>query len=192
MKGAGIFSDFIGGAFGYVTKHNLKTWTVDVQLMNGIIVHAVRTPSREWIDETADTVTGEVNLPPIKSFVFVLFPYGIKNTTGAIILFSVFKDSNKKHLTRLTEEDENKIVKVLSGNVRTTYDRETGDFLLEDLDDEKLKITLSKSGKTLSVTDWNDNKITANSDGMKLEAKGNTLSMESGKVLVNGHLEVLQ
>ena len=176
MFGAGEFTKTMVGAYGYVRAQHMATGTVTVELLNGVLLHSVRVPSRTWIDETAPTVTGTVDLPPKNSFVFVLLPYGMDNITGSIILFSVFNDRVPSQEARLVEGEENKVVDVLSGNMKTTYDRATGNYKIEDIDDETFGIELNRADKTLVVKDWN----------------GNTISMQSGKVLVNGHLEVLQ
>lgn len=210
MFEAGVFTKTIVGTYGYVRSVSMKTATVSVELMNGVLLHSVRIPSRTWIDETADTVTGTVDLPPVNSYVFVLLPYGMDNLSGGIILFSAFNDRIATQEERLVEGDEKKVVDVLPGNIKTTYDRETGNYKIQDIDDDAFIIEIDKENKKIHVADWsgndiladpdgivitdaNDNKITGSTSGLKLEDKnGNTISMEAGKVLVNTHLEVLQ
>jgi hypothetical protein len=192
IHGAGHFSGFIGGALGYVRTHRIKECAVKVELLNGIMLHTVRVPSRGWVAEVANRVTGTVDLPPINSLVFVMFPYGMENLSGATVLYSVFDDANSKHAGRLVEGDERKSVSILEGGIKTTYDRETGNYLVEDLDDAKLKISVDKEGKKIELFDWSENKISLSSDGVKLEGKGNTVSLQTSKVLINGNLEILQ
>lgn len=60
MFGAGVFSSTMVGVYGYVRAVNMEAASVKVELMNGVVLHSVRVPSREWIDETAPTVTGSV------------------------------------------------------------------------------------------------------------------------------------
>lgn len=194
MFGAGKFAATMVGVYGYVREHFIKTATVSVELFNGILLHSVAVPSRTWIDETAPNVTGTVDLPPVNSFVFVLLPYGMENVTGAIVLFSVFNNRVPKQEARLVEGEEKKVVEVLSGNIKTTYDRETGNYKIEDLDDaDNFVIELDKSNSRLHVKDWSGNDILANDSGIVItDTNGNTISMQSSKVLVNGHLEVLQ
>ena len=82
-----LFSPIISGAFGYVKEHFIGQAAVSVQLMTGIMLHSVAVPSREWVcDVDSSTSTGGLDIPPIGSLVFVLFPYGISNTAGAMIL----------------------------------------------------------------------------------------------------------
>lgn len=191
LKGAGNFFSAVSGAFGYVRGLHPKYGTVKVELMNGIMLHSVRVAARGWVNETDANVSGGYDLPPVGSFVFVFFPYGRGNTSGATVLFSVFDNANKKHATRIKEGDEAKIVTVLEGGIRTTYDRETGNYLVEDIDDAKLKILIDKENKKVELFDWNDNKMSFSSSGLKLEGKGNTVSLEAGKTVINGHLEVI-
>lgn len=228
MKGAGLFSSFIGGAFGYVRSHHVKQAAVTVELMNGIILHSVGVPSRlEWVANTAnEKSTGAMDLPPVGSLVFVLFPYGIENTSGAMVLFSVFDDTNKKHQEFFVEGDEAKVVRVREGGIKTTYDRATGNYLIEDVDDANFSILLDKENGAIALADWNGNavtidadgievadsngnnvimdsagiiletddaqvsRVTLNSDGAKLEGKGNTVTLETGKTTINNNLEV--
>jgi hypothetical protein len=194
LGGAGVFSDFVGGAFGYVRKHLILLSSVEVELRNGILLHSVAVPARGWVHDIdgESKSTGGVDLPPIGSMVFVLFPYGIKNTTGAMVLFSVFDWQNKKHQEFLKEGEESKIVEVLDGGIKITYDRADPTYTVEDVDDAKFKIFVDKKNKVVTYSDWNDNKITANSDGMVLEGKSNTVKLESGKVTINNNLEVAQ
>lgn len=193
LHGAGQFSDFVGGAFGYVRGHLIELSAVKVELRNGTILHSVAVPANGWVhDIDGGKSTGGVDLPPVGSYVFVLFPYGIENTTGAMVLFSMLDPQNKKHKEFLTAGDEPKVVQVLDGGIRVTYNRADPSYLVEDVDDAKFKILVDKKNKAVTYTDWNDNKITANSDGMKLEGKGNTVILESGKVSINGNFEVAQ
>ena len=188
-----LFSPIISGAFGYVKEHFIGQAAVSVQLMTGIMLHSVAVPSREWVcDVDSSTSTGGLDIPPIGSLVFVLFPYGISNTAGAMILGSFFDYRNDKHKKFLNAGDEGKVIKVFPGNLKTTYDRDEQVFTVEDVDDAKLLIQLDKKNKKLLVTDWNDNKITLDSSGVKLEGKSNTVKLETGKVTINGNLEVLQ
>jgi hypothetical protein len=210
LFGAGNFSKDMAGVTGYVRKHSMKTMTVSVELKNGIMLHSVRVPSKTWIDETAPTVTGTVDLPPINTYVFVFLPYGMENLSGAVILFSMFDDRSEKQESRFVEGEENIVTDVVPGNMKTTYDRETGNFKLNDLDDENFVIEIDRENKKLHLKDWsenevtvdqngiiledtNTNKITAGSSGIEMADKnGNKITMQSGKVLVNNHLEVLQ
>lgn len=187
------FPGAIAGAFGYVRVHHIKTASVRVELVNGTILHSVGVPAREWVCDTADNKsTGGIDLPPIGSLVFVLFPYGIRNTSGAFVLASFFDYENEKHKEFLQEGEEAKAVTVLEGGLKTTYDRETATYTLEDVDDAKLSIRLDKANKEIVLTDWHDNKATLDADGMVLEGKGNTVSLETGKVVINGNFEVSQ
>lgn len=187
------FASMISGAFGYVKAHYIEQCAVSVQLLNGMMLHSVAVPSREWVcDIDSSTSTGGIDIPPIGSLVFVLFPYGMSNTAGAMILGSFFDYRNDKHKKFLIEGDEDKAIKVFPGNLKTTYDRTDKIFSVEDVDDAKLLIQLDKKNKKLIVTDWNDNKLTLDSDGVTMEGKGNTVTLETGKATINGNLEVLQ
>lgn len=191
--GTGAFSSTISGAFGYVSAHHIKTASVSVELLNGIVLMSVASASREWVcDINTNTSAGAVDLPPVGSLVFVFFPYGIENTSGAFVLASFFDYTKKSHADLLVEGDESKVTTVRAGGIKTVYDRKTGNYTVSDIDDTKLSIRVDKENKNLAVTDWNDNKVTLDSNGITLEAKGNTVKMETGKVLINGHLEVSQ
>lgn len=167
------FSHTFSGAFGYVREHFIKQAAVSVELRNGILLHSVAVPSRGWVsDVDENTSTGGVDLPPVGSLVFVFFPYGNENITGAFVLGSFFDHRNKKHAKFLTKGEEAKAVHVEVGGLKTAYDRQEKVFAVTDVDDEKLLIQLDKKNKKLTVTDWNDNKVTLDSNGVKLESSG--------------------
>lgn len=162
------FSSFIGGAFGYVRRHHIKIASVQVELDTGSTLHYVRVPSSQWVADDGEVSTGRRDLPPIGSRVFVLFPYGIDNPEGAMVLLSVFEGKNKKHAAFLKEGDEKKVRTVREKGMIDTYDRETGDYTLEDADDANFVVSVKKSDKTIQIKDWNGNDILLSSDGVAI------------------------
>lgn len=192
MQGAGTFSGFIGGSIGYVREQFIKNAAVKVELLNGIILHQVRVASREWVAVIDDEATGTVDLPPLGSMVFVLFPYGMENLSGAMVLCSVYDDRNDTHAKRLVEGEGKKVVTLREGGIKTIYDRATGNYLLEDVDDPSFLVRVDKGSSEIELVDWNANRFMLSSDGVTISAKGNTVELLSGKTVINGNLEVAQ
>ena len=78
-------------------------------------------------------------------------------------------------------------------------DPTNGDYILYDEQNKKLTVvvqgnTITVDGNGIIIEDKNSsNKVTMDSNGMKLDDKnGNNITMQSGKVTVNGNLEVSQ
>lgn len=189
MIGAGLFSDFIGGALGYVRDHRVKEAAVKVELLNGIMLHNVGVPSRTWVAASGSKVSGGLDLPPVGSLVFVLFPYGIDNPSGALVLFSVFNDDDKKHQAFLKEGEEKKVTVLEQGGLKTIYDRETGDLEIVDDSDSSMGIKVSLSSKEITVDDWNGNHVEMKSGGLTLKST-TEVKVDAPSCKMTGSLEV--
>jgi hypothetical protein len=96
----------------------------------------------------------------------------------------------KSGTTVQIEEDGGVIIEVPSG----TYihiDEANGKILIEDQHGNKT--TLDTDGVIIEDGESTPNKITMSSSGIVIDdANGNDIAMESGKVTINGNLEVLQ
>jgi len=96
----------------------------------------------------------------------------------------------KSGTTVQIEEDGGVIIEVPSG----TYihiDEANGKILIEDQHGNKT--TLDADGVIIEDGESTPNKITMSSSGIVIDdANGNDIAMESGKVTINGNLEVLQ
>lgn len=90
------------GFWGYVQEVYGSTLTVDVLSDLGWLCRNVAVASAEWVN--GDTGTGERNLPPVGSRVFVLTPCG--SLQGAFVLCSGFAkgDAGEKDGFRAKEE----------------------------------------------------------------------------------------
>lgn len=202
------FASMFTAAFGYVRKINIKLASVKVELLNGMILHSVAFPSREWVVVDQGASTGTVDPPPVGSLVLVAFPYGLENLSGAFIMSSFIDPRNKDMAKLLVEGDEAIVKTVKPGGLTYQYDRENKVLTVGDAVDENLSIRLDLDKKEIELTDWNgnhilldssgavleteDNTVTMDASGIKMEGKGNTVSLESGKVLINSNLEILQ
>jgi hypothetical protein len=190
MVNAGQFVDFVAGAFGYVSALKIAQASVSVTLLNGITIHEVGVPSKEWVcnttDANGDTVsTGGIDLPPVGSYVFVLFPYGIKNRSGAMILYSCFRDTDAKQAAFLSTDYENQRRIYRQGGIITTYDRSAKSFEMTDADNDDFSILVDKANKKLAIVDWSGNKVTIESAGITVEdANNNSVAMASGGITV--------
>jgi hypothetical protein len=190
MKGAGKFADYIGGALGYVTELLIAQSAVSVQLLNGITLHEVGVPSKEWVCNTTnangDTVsTGGIDLPPKGTLVFVMFPYGINTQAGAMVLFSIFEADDAKQAAFLSSDYENQRRIYREGGIITTYDRSAKSFEVTDADNTDFSILLDKANKKLAIVDWSGNEIEIDSDGITVEdANSNSVAMASGGITV--------
>jgi hypothetical protein len=190
------------GVWCKVLKRHSADHTVDVETAEGVRVTNVPVASREWVT-VEDPILGERNLPPVNSIVFMFMPTG--GIDNAFIFGSCFMPAYDKHVEEfLVEGKEDEGFTKLEGKWRRTFDKKTGDLEIigADDDDKTLVITVKKSEKKIQITDWNQNDIvidengvkttdvngnavTHNKDGIKSEdANGNKVTQDSSGVAV--------
>lgn len=80
------------GCWAYVTAIHSDSLTVDVENYNGFKFYYVPVASMEWVNK--DGGSGERNLPPVGSRVFILMPTG--TIQGGFVLCSGFSFNSVK------------------------------------------------------------------------------------------------
>jgi hypothetical protein len=153
--------------------------TVDVETAEGFTVTRIPVASREWVT-LDDPTLGERNLPPVSSMVFMFMPTG--GIDNAFIMGSCFLPSYDKHVTEfLVEKKEDEEFAKSEGGWQRTFDKATGDLEVvgTDEDDKTLTITIKRSEKKIQITDWNDNDLVVDKNGIKVtDTKGNTATWD--------------
>jgi hypothetical protein len=161
--------------------------TVDVETAEGYRITNIPVLSKEWVTlEKTDKgkILGERDLPPENSLVFIIMTSG--NIDSAFIIGSGFITSYDKHTEEfLTPDKELEKLTNLEGNWTKKYDKETGDLEVvgTDDDDKTLTITIKKSEKKIQLTDWNENDILIDGDGIVVkDTKGNTTTWNASGI----------
>lgn len=179
------------GVWGKVVDVNSITYSVDVELTNGIVLKEVAVANTgEWTcpRETSNGkkyIAGERKLPPQGSYVFVLLPTG--SFDGAFVLcsgLSHFDDKQKETFlaTDTTRNEKNTICEtVYQGNWHRTYNYKTGGLTLKS-PNEKINISINDDAKN------NEIKIEAYGTNIEIDKDGNiTIKAKKGANLnLNG------
>ena len=175
-----------GGTFGKVIK-SYDDMTVDVELTSGIILKRVQVPSKNYV--SSDPAIGGKDLPQKGSKVLVAFPDG--SIEQAVIITSYFSQVDPRQKDFFPEGEYRKTKIVEEGGWTKAYDKETGNYLIES--DDGVTVDIDKENQEIIINDWHNNNLTLNSNGVTItDTNGNIVSMEAGKVVVNGNFEVLQ
>jgi hypothetical protein len=141
------------GFWAVVKEVNSKTNSVTVVSDTGYEYTDIPVLSREWVtvDETKNYISGQRNLPPVKSWVFVLTP--TKTANGAFVLCSGYTkgDENIRELWAKNEselEDKNNCreLKTQGGwDIKEEYSN--GNFTIES-DDGKIHFSANTAANT--------------------------------------------
>ena len=127
-------------------KHN---WC-DIISDQGLKYYSIPVVSNEWVRKTDDYITGEINLPPVESRVFVLTPDG--TMAGAFILCSGFPycDTSVRKIWPTSDEEGQIHKKITQSGWTITEDYSNGDLTLTD----------KEAKTTVSITEENGIQIT--------------------------------
>jgi hypothetical protein len=171
------------GMWCKVLERHSEDHTVDVETAEGFTITRIPVSSREWVT-LDDPVLGERNLPPVSSIVFMFMPTG--GIDNAFIFGSCFLPSLDKHTAEfLQKEKENEELTKSEGNWKRTFDKVTGDLEIvgTDDDDKTLTLTIKKSEKKIHITDWNENDLVVDENGIILtDTKGNTAAWDDSGI----------
>jgi hypothetical protein len=115
------------GAWGYVEKTYSGDHSADVFIDTGAYLKRCPVSSKEWVVPGEEYTSGERDLPPLGSRVFVLMPYGNTTYDGAFVLCSGFIVTSKPEKENFMEEEKEKSRKrIKPGNWKELYDCVTG------------------------------------------------------------------
>lgn len=174
MQNAGLNApQGVFGLWGKVLARHSEDHTVDIRTDREFVLERVPVASREWITES-DPPTGARDLPPEGTYVFMLMPTG--QVESGFIIASVFPQTLAALKTDFLKKDkESEAFTRREGGWQKTYDKSNGNLLVED--DDGFTLHVKKSGKEVTITDWNKNKATINGSGVKLEdGNGNVIT----------------
>ena len=186
---------------GIVTKRSGRD-SVDVTLSNGLKLKNVHVASSRWVMKTSGDLKaiGHKDLPPEKSKVVIIFPYG--TIEHALIICSAFDATSKDQQAHLLKSDELSLeIDIDEYGWKTTKDKDHGKITLEspDLNSEakQFKIVIDVENQsfviTHQITTGKVNKITSDNNGVKIQDQnGNTFEMGTTSVKINNNLEILQ
>lgn len=207
------------GCWAYVTAIHSDSLTVDVENYNGFKFYYVPVASMEWVNK--DGGSGERNLPPIGSRVFILMPTG--TIQGGFVLCSGFSFNSVKEREDFKAINDDDIEKfnnskkkitnsgwsfeetLKNGNIILTNKEQTITLQFINADDSenntKKQVLLNAFNTSLvidaengiSITDKNGNSINATDSGIKIADKNeNIIESSSTSIKINSALEVLK
>jgi phage baseplate assembly protein gpV len=183
------------GCWGVVQAVNSTSNSVDVYLDTGIFVGSVPVSSKEWVKvntEGQKYVSGERNLPPEDSRVFIMMPSG--TIDSAFVLCSGFSIYETPHVDAFMAKDDSEKEKkdpvrqrVLPGNWKTEYNHDNGTAKVVS-PDEKTSFLLDyePSDPELHLSLFDETKIDAVSGkDMKITCFDTVITIKDGEISIN-------
>lgn len=171
----------LSATWGKVEKAHSKDNTVDVLLASGISLKHVDVRSLEWAGANSSRGYGERDLPPEDSIVLVLFIDGIIDSAFVLCsALTVLGDpSEKQKAELLVSGKEREKLRISEAGWKETYDKDTGDLTLENLDNPQMTVKLDRSGNKIEAQIGNEklvvgseNKLTANGATIEITGAG--------------------
>lgn len=171
------------GFWGYVSAVNSDSLTVDVVDDTGVEYKYIPVSSKEWVN--ADLSSGERNLPPVNTRVFVLMP--TSTIQSAFILCSGFGRGQSDELsnfvctsndnTELEKYSNSKKIKSVDG-WQKEIDNTSGNLKIISNDeniilDSKIKTESSNENPNLSINVYGHT-IVIDKDGLSITTKDKT------------------
>jgi hypothetical protein len=178
------------GMWCKVMERHSEDHTVDIETAEGFTITRIPVASREWVT-LDDPVLGERNLPPVKSMVFMFMPTG--GIDNAFIFGSCFLPSLDKHTAEFLQKDkEDEELTQSEGNWKRTFDKVTGDLEIvgTDEDDKTLTITIKKSDKKIQITDWNENDLVVDENGVSQTVKKDYTQTSEGAADIQAEKDI--
>lgn len=194
------------GCWAVVQSVDSKSNSVDVYLDTGVFVGSVPVSSKEWVRENDEYVSGERNLPPQDSRVFIMMPSG--TIDSAFVLCSGFSIYETPHIDAFMAKDDSEKEKkdpvrqrVLPGNWKTEYNHDNGtakvvspdektSFLLDyEPNDPELHISLFDETKIDAVS-GKDMKVTCFDTVITIKDGEITINVPKSVIKVNGDISV--
>lgn len=201
------------GCWGVVQAVNSTSNSVDVYLDTGVFVSSIPVSSKEWVKETTEGekyVSGERNLPPQDSRVFIMMPAG--TIDSAFVLCSGFSIYETPHVDAFMAKDDSEKEKkdpvrqrVLPGNWKTEYNHDNGtakvvspdektSFLLDyEPDDPELHLSLFDeikadviTGKSATFQAYDDTKIECKKgESVTVTCFDTTITIKDGEISID-------
>jgi len=123
------------GAWGISQEAHSDDHSADVLTDAGVLLHHVPVSSKEWVKDEDAYTSGQRDLPPTGSRVFVMMPTG--NFDGCFVLCSGFVVIDQAQKQAFMKEGKEAIRKrVVPGNWKEEYDCVTGTHSIVSPDDK--------------------------------------------------------
>lgn len=185
---------YLSPAWGMVVETYSTTNSADVSLSNGLLLRNVTVLSKSWAGKNSNYPFGTQDLPPKDTEVLIVFPDNM--IEEAVIVGSRFEIlgevGNSQEEEFLKSGQEDLITMINEFGWKVVYNKSTGVFTLTNGEEANFKIEVDANGYII-IQDADNNKIEYLSTGMKLtDSNSNIISMESGKVVINSNVEILQ
>jgi len=174
----------------------------DIETWNGSTKYMVPILTKGGLNAN-DEVYGELELPEVGDTVVVDFlegREGMPMIVGTVLPFynKYFQDNqtpansaNKAFTLKLLEKSKLKTYRKIFRSGTTVEVQEDGSLIVET--PSGIYIQLDEANGVIKVSDPNGNIFTIDSNGIVIEDKnGNDITMTTGKVTINGNLEVAQ
>lgn len=181
----GVYYDGRYGFWGNVTAVNSRNNCCDIISDTGYKFRNIPVATREWVNSSG---SGERNLPPVDSRVFILMPTG--TISGAFILCSGYAigETDTHNLYAQNDSDKDYYNKTIEKHSQSGWiekeNQETGNRSIESSDGNiKVEINLADNSeksetKGVTITAW-DHTITITEDKIEMTAnKAVTITAE--------------
>lgn len=173
----------------------------DIRSWSGAIKYNVPIVTKAGLID--DEVYGEIEFPSVDDYVLVDFIRDRESEpiiVGTLIPYlntkfqsgqTAVNSSSKQFTLKLLEEGKENFYRKIFRSGTTIEVQDDGTVIVELPSGTYLK--LDEAGSELVIEDQHGNIFTLDSNGVKIEdTNGNDVTMQSGKVTVNGNLEVAQ
>lgn len=186
--------------------------TADVTLRNGLLLRRVTVLSKEWAGKNDNNPFGKQDLPPVGTEVLMVFPDNLMEEVVIIgTRFEILGEVGTEQKTEFLVASQERLTTIINEfGWKIIYDKDNGDWTLTHPTDTDFLIEVDEQNTTITIKDWNANKIEFLTTGIKItdknsnivemkaagidvtDANNNTVVCSSTGVLINGNLEVLQ
>lgn len=151
--------------YGKVNSNNTDG-TCNVDLVTGFLIEGVKIPSSYY--PSKEPVTGGICYPPVGTEVRILYPDGDINSGWIENAHLNTRDSDVT--SELLGQGD---IEIIPGGWSKTFDQETGKAIFIN---GTFNLEIDPAAESVNLTDF----------------KGNTIVMDTTKVVINGNFEVLQ
>ena len=151
--------------YGKVGSNNTDG-TCNVDTVTGFLIEGVKIPSSYY--PSKEPITGGICYPPIGTEVIILYPDGDMNSGWIEPAHLDTRDSNVQ--SELLGQGN---IEIIPGGWSKTFDQETGKAVFIN---GTFNLEINPDTESVNLTDF----------------KGNTIVMDTTKVVINGNLEILQ
>lgn len=201
-------SDLTDSSTGKVVKVYPDRMACDILSGSGGMMYNVPILSNCGLEELSEDgkggeVWGELDLPSVNNYVMVQF-FGGRNSfpyiDGSLYPYAhkmyqgdqkPVNSADKQFTLKLLEDVDPKTYRRIFKSGTSLEVQKDGTIIVETPDGSYIRMDATEKG--FLIEDASGNIVTTGADGVKIEdCNGNDISMVSGKVTINGNLEISQ